>query len=366
MIAGSIAVAARPAAPMKSMSAGPADIKAAVPTAATAALAAAPSVAGPKGATEAKVSRDDLLALFGPVESGRTVSDTEMNTAVATLQKAQKFFSQYGLDARSGNGQLGVEFDPEYPNAAYAYDPNGTYEALKIGNDERSGKSYANAPDVLAHEYSHRVINNVLGLKATGESGAVNESLADTFAAAMDTDDWTIGEDIVPGGLRSMSDPGRAQDAIETNFGTTPLPSHVKDYLYTDADDGGVHINTGIPNKAAHLIGESLGRQKMADIYMQGILNHMTPTAGIADTARATLFAAHDLYGKTSTESSAVTDAWQAVGIQFGGHKSSTNPNPVSGPAPGRPRGGSPLDPDPLRRFPPNVHPPYPHSHVHA
>lgn len=248
--------------------------------------------------------------------AGASVSRAEMGKAVDTIARTRNFFSRYGIDETMGNGAIAVQFDPRYSNAAYVHGNRGG-ELIKVGNDAMTGRSYANADDVIAHEYTHRVVNNILGLRSVGESGAVNESLADTFAAAIDTDDWTIGEDVVPGGMRSMADPGRPQDAIETQFGTTPLPAHVDDYIHTRDDKGGVHLNAGIPNKAAYLIGSQLGREKMADIYMMGIANHMTPRSGIADTARATLLAATELYGSDSHEPIAVRDAWNAVGIDF-------------------------------------------------
>ena len=130
-------------------------------------------------------------------------------------------------------------------------------QAILVVGEPKSGKSFADAPDVLAHEYTHRIVNNVLGLSPEGESGAVNESLADTMATAYDTKNWTIGENVIPGGIRSLEDPSRPQDAIQLPVGRrgdtllvkkTPLPSNIQDYIDTDYDNGGVHINIGILN----------------------------------------------------------------------------------------------------------------------
>jgi len=73
---------------------------------------------------------------------------------------------------------LPVEFLSNYPNASYAHSEDGSQESFNIGLDRTSGKSYATATDVIAHEYAHRVVNHILGQQGEGEAGAVNESLA--------------------------------------------------------------------------------------------------------------------------------------------------------------------------------------------
>jgi aureolysin len=115
-----------------------------------------------------------------------------------------------------------------------------------------------------------------------------------------------------------MLHPDRKQDAISLDGGPKkPLPAHMKDYMDVgpNVDQGGVHLNVGIPNKAAALIGEKLGRDTMAKIYVDAMRSHMGPRCDIAMTAQATKDAATSLFGADSKELSVVTKAWAAVGV---------------------------------------------------
>jgi Zn-dependent metalloprotease len=82
-----------------------------------------------------------------------------------------------------------------------------------------------------------------------------------------------------------------------------------------DLEDGqGIHSAAGVPNRAAYLIGEELGRDAMADIYMDTIQNHLDEDMTIADLAGGTISSAESLYGEDSTEAAAVRQAWNDVG----------------------------------------------------
>lgn len=113
-------------------------------------------------------------------------------------------------------------------------------------------QSWSRHLDIVAHELTHGVTEYTSGLIYEGQSGALNESFSDIFAVliknwARDPDDtqswdWEIGAGLADGKpLRDMSDPGRTGD-----------PSHMNDYLVTTRDDGGVHTNSNIHNKAAY------------------------------------------------------------------------------------------------------------------
>lgn len=289
--------------------------------------ATAPTVT-PRQLTPGHASRSKSGALLVPwsfselMDRQPSVSDREVNGAMKTLQSVRSYFQKLGVSSAEGNSAgLPVVFEPKFPNAAFAQTKDGR-DVLIIGNDPDTGTSFARANDVLAHEYSHRLLNNLVGLHGHGESGAVNESLADTFAAAIDRDDWTIGEDVTPGGLRSMDNPERAQDAIPVGRGRhLRQPGHMNDYLelpeHPKFDMGGVHINVGIPNKAAAAIGKSVGRDTMAQIYIDAARRLPGEHSTIADTAQATLGAAVSRFGNRSEQAQAVRQAWEGVGISL-------------------------------------------------
>lgn len=175
--------------------------------------------------------------------------------------------------------------------------------------------------DVVAHEVTHGVIENESNLIYQNQSGALNESFADVFAAMVDDDDWLLGENctnVPPFYLRSLSDP---------NSGLDYQPQHMSDYQLlpnTEAgDNGGVHINSGIPNRAAYLLAEgltnenlgtSIGKTKTESIFYE-TMRMLTPTSEFIDASVASLSIAEQLYGEGSSEAQAVQTVWNQVGV---------------------------------------------------
>ncbi len=185
--------------------------------------------------------------------------------------------------------------------------------------------------DVVGHEMTHGVIDYTAMLYYANESGALNESFADVFGVMIETydkygvaaggdwtfnaADWVIGDEIytpaIPGdALRSLADP--------TLYGD---PADMDNYDYlpnTEAGDwGGVHTNSGIPNKAAFLVAQELGMAKTAGIYYQALSQYMYPYTTFAEAMECLIMAAEDLYGWYSDEAIAVRNAYKTVGIEL-------------------------------------------------
>lgn len=185
---------------------------------------------------------------------------------------------------------------------------------------------------VIAHEMTHGVVQFTAGLRYSKQSGALNESFADVMGSlvkqyvnkeAPDEADWLIGEGVLgtalqPGvALRSMKEPGTA-------FKYDTQPAHMDDYqdLPDDNDpqndNGGVHINSGIPNKAFYLAAMALGGhswEKAGPIWYDTLVNKLRANSKFADAANATIESAAALYGKDGKEQKAVRDAWHKVGV---------------------------------------------------
>src|SRR5262249_6659110 len=133
--------------------------------------------------------------------------------------------------------------------------------------------------------------------------------------------DWLIGEGLftpaVHGkALRSMKDPGTAYD--DPNLGEDPQPAHMDQYNPTPSDNGGVHINSGIPNKAFCLAATKIGGfawQKAGLIWYRTLTSSLRPTAKFQDAANATVAVAAGLFGENSPEQQAVIEAWREVGL---------------------------------------------------
>ena len=226
------------------------------------------------------------------------------------VAKAQQFFAAHHADT-STVGAIPIVIDRSFHNAAFTpKDWHG--ERIYIGRYE-NGTSFTASPDVLFHEYGHRIIGHYApNLAATGSSGAINEGLADTFAACIDDANWTLGEG---GGspIRNLEDPG----SITFNIGTgeRPYPATRWEYVNTTSDRGGVHLNATIVGHASYLIGTAIGRDKLADLYMHVLSTHELPAqASFQNLATAAGRSAAKLWGADSAEHAAVVKAWTQTG----------------------------------------------------
>ena len=117
--------------------------------------------------------------------------------------------------------------------------------------------------------------------------------------------------------LRSLAAPGTAYD--DDVLGRDPQPAHMDDYVQTTDDNGGVHINSGIPNHAFYLTATALGGRawERAGLIWYRTLTSGTlaPTSDFAAFARVTVAAAEAEYGEGSEEVDAVRAGWTGVGV---------------------------------------------------
>ena len=150
-----------------------------------------------------------------------------------------------------------VHYGQEYNNAFW----NGEQMVYGDGDGEIFQR-FTKCIDVIGHELTHGVTQYEAALEYEGQPGALNESFSDVFGSLVkqyilkqnvDKADWLIGASLfakkVKGvALRSMKDPGTAYD--DPTIGKDPQSGHMKSYVKTSSDNGGVHINSGIPNRA--------------------------------------------------------------------------------------------------------------------
>ncbi|MBN1814067.1 MAG: thrombospondin type 3 repeat-containing protein [Anaerolineae bacterium] len=173
--------------------------------------------------------------------------------------------------------------------------------------------------DILVHEFTHGVTHSEADLVYSGQSGALNESYSDFFAAMVDTSNWTIGEGVPGGAIRSMMNPPLYGD-----------PDHMNNYVVTTSDHGGVHTNCGIPNKAAYLIVQGgthhsipvtgIGYTKAGRLYYDVLIDRLTSNATFLDAQSATVaqakaYVANGQYGFTNADVCSVINAFAAVGL---------------------------------------------------
>ncbi|MBI2245840.1 MAG: M4 family metallopeptidase [Nocardioides sp.] len=251
------------------------------------------------------------------------VGDAAVDEAASGITGALALFAEvYGRSSYDGAGapvSLTVHYGRDYDNAFW----DGRQLVFGDGDGRVFGRFTAPV-DVLGHELTHAVTEHTAGLRYRDQPGALNESVSDVFAACLKQRllgqtaaeaDWLIGAGIfLPGiharALRDMAAPGTAYD--DPALGRDPQVGHLRDYVDTADDNGGVHLNSGIPNRAFQLAATAIGGSTWDgagrvwyDALVGGAVGAGTDFAGFA---AATVAAA-------GAHAEAVRGAWAEVGV---------------------------------------------------
>jgi Zn-dependent metalloprotease len=275
-----------------------------------------------------------LVRREGEPPSDDAAVDEAYDGAGATYDLYWDIYQRNSID---GNGmQLisTVHYQTSYDNAFW----DGTQMVYGDGDEDlppaqRLFNRFTIAIDVIAHELTHGVTQYTGNLTYYAQPGALNESFSDVFGSlvkqrkmghlAKDAD-WIIGEGLftenVNGvGIRSMKSPGTAYD--DPVVGKDPQPAHMKDYVNTIQDNGGVHINSGIPNLAFCLASIEMGGyawEKAGRIWYVTLSERIEKSTNFQGAANLTHAVAGELYGENSLEQQAVSKGWAGVGITVG------------------------------------------------
>ena len=265
------------------------------------------------------------------VMSGRhaSVLDLEIaeawNGAGATYDFYARVFGRDSIDGRGMRIDSTVHYSLRFDNAMW----NGS-EVVYGDGDRQYFNRFTCALDVIGHELTHGVTQSTAGLDYSGQSGALNEHISDAFGVmvrqyvhgqTVTQADWLVGAGLFTSrvhgvAIRSMAAPGTAYD--DPIVGRDPQPSHMDGYVDTDDDDGGVHINSGIPNHAFYLAAMAIGGKSWevtGKVWYAALTRHVGPDADFADFARATITAAGELYGSGGSVQRIVIRAWSEVGV---------------------------------------------------
>lgn len=200
--------------------------------------------------------------------------------------------------------------------------------------DERLFNRFTIAVDIIGHELTHGVTQFEAKLVYSQQPGALNEHMSDVFGSLVkqyqlgqsaDQADWIIGaglltENVNGIGIRTMKAPGTAYD--DPVLGKDPQPAHMRDYVNTISDNGGVHINSGIPNHAFYLTAMEIGGntwEKAGRIWYVTLRDKLTENSNFQQCADLTHQTAGELFGSGSLEQQAVKNGWAGVGISIGG-----------------------------------------------
>jgi Zn-dependent metalloprotease len=241
--------------------------------------------------------------------------DADADAAFTLVNQVYDFyhanFGRHAWDDSDGEMEVLVHLDAPTAFSNAFYDPNCNHLSFTDGMVTR---------DMFAHEYTHAVIEETSDLVYMNQSGALNESYADVFGAFFDGD-WTHGEGSAGGTSRDLGNP--------PNIGAQPDHMSNFQFIASNIDNGGVHTNSGIPNKAAFLISEggthrgltvrALGRDKAMQLYYLAMTS-LTSTSQLQDAADVTVFSSTLLSifpgtGFTFDDTCQVINAFASVGL---------------------------------------------------
>jgi len=261
------------------------------------------------------------------ISTSTTFSDkTAVSGHYNAIKSYDYYLNKFGRNSINGAGGNVVSFinvaDDDGSSMENAF-WNGA--AMWYGNGGSIFKKLARGLDVGGHEMTHGVIESTANLEYMNESGALNESFADVFGAMIDLGDWKIGEDVMQAGinptncLRDLQNP---HNGVSSN---SPWwqPNHVSEAVTGSSDNGGVHVNSGIPNHAYYLFATNaaVGTDKAEQVYYKALRDYLVKSSLFVDCRIAVIQAASDLYG--SAVANAAAAAFTAVGIngsQAGGN----------------------------------------------
>lgn len=265
-----------------------------------------------------------LVRSEGQGPSGDVAVDEAYDGLGATFDLYSDVYGRNSIDDNGMDLIATVHYGNQYDNAFW----DGVQMVFGDG-DGTIFNRFTIAIDIEGHELTHGVTGATAKLEYHDQPGALNESISDVFGSLVKQrslgqtaaqSDWLIGAGLFTANingvaLRSMKAPGTAYD--DPVIGKDPQPDHMSRYDNTSSDNGGVHINSGIPNKAFYLAATAIGGNAWdvaGNIWYRTLLDsRLSSTAQFQDFANLTADNADKLYG--ASVRAAVAQAWSDVGI---------------------------------------------------
>ncbi|PTB64580.1 matellopeptidase-like protein [Trichoderma citrinoviride] len=261
-------------------------------------------------------------------EGNKEAQDKSVNEAYDNVGTVLQFykdkFKWISIDNKNSDVISSVHFGEMYENAFWDTEER----QMVFGDGGEFLSNFVGAIDVIGHELTHAVTEHTSPLNYQGQPGALNEHVSDVFGIMIKqkvqnetaaSADWLIGEDcILPGvkgvALRSMKAPGTAYN--DPRFGKDPQVDNMKDYTTTFEDNGGVHIFSGIPNKAFYLAAKAFGGyswEKAGQIWWKTMRSgQVSENSTFLQFADATVDTAKKEFGTDAAKT--VRKAWDDVG----------------------------------------------------
>lgn len=267
----------------------------------------------------------DLAREVGSKSTGDVTVDEAFSAVDATYVVYKEKYNRLSVDGAGMTIVATVHFGQAYANAFW----NGSQIVFGDGDGVIFSRFTAD-PDIMGHELAHGVTQFTSGLIYRFQSGALNESYSDVFGAIVKQymlnqkateADWLVGANCLIGekyALRSMKAPGTGY-VNHPQIGTDPQPATMDDYkeLKPWEDNGGVHINSGIPNYAFYIAAVELGGYswEKAGAIWYAALPRIKRNATFVEAANVIIDVASEKFGKDSKEHKAVIKGWKAAKV---------------------------------------------------
>ena len=251
-----------------------------------------------------------------------------------TYAMYREVFGRNSVDGRGLELRSTVHYDRRYNNAFWTGPPDN--QMVYGDGDGDFFNRFTIAVEIDGHEISHAVTQFTAGLAYHDQPGALNESNSDIFGSLVkqywlnqtaEQSDWLIGSGLFTArvhgrALRDMrhgqaySDPVLGDDPQPLGMDAAHDPTGHGGYVKTSQDNGGVHINSGIPNKAFVNMALAFGGhawERAGQIWYRALTTKFQAETTFQGAADLTVQAARELYG--AAEVRIVVDACNAVGI---------------------------------------------------
>ena len=266
-----------------------------------------------------------LVRSEGRPSNGDPAADEAYDGAGKTYDLYRNIYGRNSIDGRGLRLDSTVHYGVRFDNAQW----NGRQMVYGDG-DGRLFRRFTSCLEIIGHELTHGVTQYTAALEYADEPGALNEHFSDVFGVLVKQyalkqsaakADWLVGAGLLTArvngtAVRSMKAPGTAYD--DPLLGRDPQPAHMRDFHQTPDDNGGVHINSGIPNHAFYLAASRLGGkawETAGRIWYRTLIAKLHSGAQFADCAKGTADVAAELFGAGSEPHRVVQKAWEDVGI---------------------------------------------------
>jgi len=233
---------------------------------------------------------------------GKVTAGNRAKAAYKNFKKVEDFyqeqFNRDGFDNKGHDVKVFINVNRFNPLNLLKFRENAAWvgqdtKMFMIGGGGKMLGKFEYSTDVIAHEYTHAVIDATSALIYEKESGALNEHLADMFGIFVKNykeeakEPFMIGDTVVTAATNKTS----LRDMEHPNNGLSAQPGHMNEYPEKfknctpsrKNDHCGVHNLSGIPNKVGQLIVSSIGWRKARNLYYRVMVDRLLPTSNFVD-----------------------------------------------------------------------------------